>query len=467
VSEVYVVDTGAANVASVLAALTEVGATVVRGSDAARVRAAARVVLPGVGAFGAVRSRMDEALAVALAERVRDGRPTFGICLGMQLFSEGSEESPGVPGLGVLPTSVGRFSAGIEVPQLGWNGVVADGEGYLTDGAAYFANSFRITRPPPGWRVAWTSYGDRFAAGLERGDVVLVQFHPELSGGWGLELLRRWVRGTPATNPRGFAPGSLTRRIIPCLDVRDGRVVKGVQFQGLRDAGDPASLAAAYAEQGADELCILDVSATPEGRRTAADTVAKVRARVRLPVTVGGGVRSVEDARRLLDAGADKVGINTAAVNDPGLIETLATALGSQCVVLAVDAARTGASGWEVVTRSGRDRRGLDAVEWCREGARRGAGEVLLTSWDRDGSRSGYDLALVQAVSEAVPCPVIASGGANSPAHLAEAFRAGASAALAASIFHDGDTTVEEVKVALARLGVQVRTQQFIEGGAA
>ncbi len=250
----------------------------------------------------------------------------------------------------------------------------------------------------------------------------------------------------------------LTRRVIPCLDVCDGRVVKGVRFQGLRDAGDPVERAAAYDAQGADELVILDVSATPEGRRTGLDVIRAVRAVLAIPLTVGGGVRAADDAGRLLDAGADKVAANTAAVEDPTLLTAIATRYGSQCAVLALDAARRlDGEGWQVVVRSGKERLAMDAVVWAREAAARGAGEILLTSWDQDGTRAGYDLALLAAVSGAVSVPVVASGGASTPAHLAEAIRAGADAVLAASIFHEGEWTVGALKVELARLGVEVR----------
>ncbi|MBA2665219.1 MAG: imidazole glycerol phosphate synthase subunit HisF [Bradymonadaceae bacterium] len=248
----------------------------------------------------------------------------------------------------------------------------------------------------------------------------------------------------------------LTIRVIPCLDVRDGRVVKGVQFQGLRDAGSPWELGAAYEAQGADELVILDVSATPQGRENQVDTVQKVRALLSIPLTVGGGVRRADDAGRLLDAGADKVGINTAAVHNPQIITDIAERYGRQCTVVAIDAARV-EGGWEVVVLSGKERPGLDAVAWAREAAERGAGEILLTSWDRDGTRSGYDLELIAAVAAAVGVPIIASGGAAHPDHLLEALRAGADAVLAASIFHDGDYTVGEVKRLLAQGGLEVR----------
>ncbi len=250
----------------------------------------------------------------------------------------------------------------------------------------------------------------------------------------------------------------LTARVIPCLDVDRGRVVKGVRFQGLRDAGDPVALCMSYEAQGADELAMLDVSATPEGRGNARHTVAAVREELGIPLTVGGGVRRLEDAAGLLEAGADKVAANTAAVARPGLLTEIAERFGSQCAVVAIDAAgRAGGGGWEVVTLSGGHRTGIDAIGWAREAVERGAGEILLTSWDRDGTRSGYDTALLAEVSRAVRAPVVASGGAAAPEHLIAALEAGADAVLAASIFHDGDYTVGDIKRAMARAGVPTR----------
>ncbi len=248
----------------------------------------------------------------------------------------------------------------------------------------------------------------------------------------------------------------LTSRIIPCLDVSHGRVVKGVRFQGLRDAGDPAERASLYEAQGGDEIVILDVSATPEGRGHQHETVRRVRAGLSIPLTIGGGVRTEEDALHLLEAGADKVSVNTAAVTRPELLSEIAARFGRQCCVLAVDAAWR-AGRFEVLVKGGREGTGIDALEWVREGERRGAGEILLTSWDRDGTRSGYDLELTRAAAEAVDLPVIASGGADTSEHILEAFKAGADAVLAASIFHDGDLTPYDVKLYLQDHGLRVR----------
>ncbi len=249
----------------------------------------------------------------------------------------------------------------------------------------------------------------------------------------------------------------LTRRVIPCLDCRDGRVVKGVRFSRLRDVGSPIECAEAYQTQGADEILLLDVSATPEGRDNQVETVRAVRETLSIPLTVGGGIRGVENARGLLEAGADKVAINTAAVHNAALIDELARHFGCQCIVLAVDAVRNGRGRWRVAIHSGQRHTELDAIAWCREGAQRGAGEILLTSWDRDGTRTGYDLKLLAAVTIAVTVPVIASGGAAAPEHMLAALHAGADAVLAASIFHEAEYTVKDVKNYLARNGIEVR----------
>ena len=249
----------------------------------------------------------------------------------------------------------------------------------------------------------------------------------------------------------------LSTRIIPCLDVREGRVVKGVRFQNLKDSGDPASMASAYQLQGADELVVLDVSATRKGRGHQVETLRLIRAELSIPLCAGGGVRSADDARALLEAGADKVAMNSAAVLRPNLVAEIASKFGRQCTVLAVDAARTPSGTWQVVISGGSKRMDLDAIEWISQAVDLGAGELLLTSWDQDGTRAGYDLELVQAVRAAVSVPIIASGGANSAAHMADAVNAGADAVLAASIFHENNTTVRSIKRQLSALGVEVR----------
>jgi cyclase len=246
------------------------------------------------------------------------------------------------------------------------------------------------------------------------------------------------------------------KRIIPCLDVDGGRVVKGVRFQKLRDAGDPAELAGLYDREGADELVFLDITATSDDRRILLDAVSRTADEVFIPLTVGGGVRSESDVALLLTHGADKVSINSAALADPGLITRCAETFGSQCMVLAIDARRR-EEGWEVFSHGGRRATSRDAVEWAREGVRMGAGEILLTSMDRDGTRDGYDLGLVKAVSAAVTVPVIASGGAAGAADMRQAFASGAEAALAASIFHFGEVSIRSVKLGLAAAGVEVR----------
>ena len=250
----------------------------------------------------------------------------------------------------------------------------------------------------------------------------------------------------------------LAKRIIPCLDVRDGRVVKGVNFVNIRDAGDPVELARFYSDQGADEIVFLDITATHEARKTVADVVERTAEQVFVPLTVGGGIRTLDDFRELLRAGADKISVNSAAVARPELITEAAERFGSQCVVLAVDARSRGDGTWEVVVAGGRKPTGLDLLEWVKKGEALGAGEILLTSMDADGTKAGFDLAMTKAVTEAVSVPVIASGGCGSLSHFAEVFEeTGCDAALAASLFHFGELTVPQVKDYLRARNIPVR----------
>ena len=247
-------------------------------------------------------------------------------------------------------------------------------------------------------------------------------------------------------------------RVIPCLDVAEGRVVKGINFVGLRDAGDPVELAARYDAEGADELVFLDITASSDNRQTMVDVVARTADQVFIPFTVGGGIRSVEDARRMLRAGADKVSVNTSAVQRPDVITEIAAEFGSQCVVCAIDARSRPSGGWEVFLHGGRTPTGIDAVEWAVRAAGHGAGEILLTSMDRDGTKDGFDLVLTRAICDAVDVPVIASGGVGNLQHLVDGVTiAGADAVLAASIFHFGEYTIAEAKEAMTRAGITVR----------
>ena len=255
----------------------------------------------------------------------------------------------------------------------------------------------------------------------------------------------------------------LATRVIPCLDVSNGRVVKGINFVDLVDAGDPVEQAKVYNDAGADELCFLDITASHEGRDTIYDVVRRTAAECFMPLTVGGGVRTTEDYRTLLLAGADKVSVNSSAVKDPDLLSRAASRFGSQCVVLAIDARRNEKGKFEVFTHGGRTPTGINAIEWAKDGARRGAGEILLTSMDADGTKDGFDIDLTRAVSDAVSVPVIASGGAGHASHMAEAVIDGhASAVLAASIFHFGELTVDEVKAVMQDRGIAVRRDDRI-----
>lgn len=498
----YIAATGAANLASVRAMCARAGVEAVVTDDADLLYRAERALLPGVGAFGAAMARLKPAgLDKALSARIDEGLPTMGICLGMQMLCLSSGESEGVPGIGAIPCVVEKFEGGLPLPQLGWNRIKpAPVDGFLKPGWAYFANSYRIAAAPAGYLSATGFYGEEFAATIEgRFDettgvprILLCQFHPELSGAWGLDLFSRWMgldeprfmkgqdNGKGAAGKKtGLAAGRGTAvRIIPCLDIKGGRVVKGVRFENLVDSGDPAELAARYEEEGADEIALLDISATLEERRTALEAVAAVRRRISIPISVGGGIRSVEDAERLLNAGADRISVNSAAARNPGLVSALAERFGVQCVIAAIDAARrdpdpagsgkpgeksAGAGGsdhedsWEVFIEAGKTATGLDAVDWARRCASLGAGEILLTSIDRDGTGLGYDGELVAAIAKAAGIPVIASGGATKPEHFLEGVRAGASALLGAGAFHRKELSIADLKRFLLKFGVEVR----------
>ena len=501
---VQLVTTGTANLGSITAALHRAGGDVVFTLDPEVVRTAPHVVVPGVGAFGQAMEAIDRhGLRDALKHRFTHNLPTLWVCVGLQLCASSSEESPGVEGLSLFGTDskVLHFPAEVHAPQQGWNRILAspdssyapktkvnEGSGCM-EAFAYFSNSYALHQVPDGWVAMTSLHGVGFIAALERGAFLACQLHPELSGEWGLQLITNWLAtsssniGKFVSHPRNFLPvpfespsitptenakiirSTLTRRVIPCLDVKDGKVVKGIKFQGLQEAGSPALLSEQYQLDGADELVMLDVSATLEGRNAALTTIRSIREKLGIPLTVGGGIKTIDDASAILKAGADKVSVNSAAVRNPKLLTSLSEWYGRQCTVLAIDAVQlkdgegvVESAGsekkkkrWQVVISSGKENTGKDVVEWAKEGVALGAGEILLTSFDRDGTKSGYDLDLLEAVSSAVHVPVIASGGAADTAHLAEALRVGSDAVLAASIFHYGQTTPNKVKAELSK----------------
>jgi cyclase len=484
---VYLVTTGTANIGSITAALHRAGGTVTLTLDPEIVRTADHVVVPGVGTFGQAMGAVESSgVRAALLHRFEHNLPTFWVCVGLQLCAASSEESVGVKGLSLFgeDSKVLHFPNHVHAPQQGWNRIlvspdsryapktpVLDHTGGCMEAFAYFSNSYALHDIPSGWTAFTSLHGIGFVAALERGAFLACQLHPELSGDWGLQLITNWLAtsktfvGQFVENPHNYLPiptperqSTLTRRVIPCLDVKDGKVVKGIKFQGLQEAGSPSLLSYQYQRDGADELVMLDVSATLEGRNAALSTIREIRERLGIPLTVGGGVKNLEDAAAILKAGADKVSVNSAAFRDPSLLTSLSLWYGRQCTVLAIDAIQVPQTSesdlekhWQVVIASGKVNTGKDVVEWAKEGVALGAGEILLTSFDRDGTKSGYDLDLLKAVSSAVRVPVIASGGAAHTEHLAEALKVGADAVLAASIFHYGQTTPAKVKEELSQ----------------
>jgi cyclase len=441
--------------------------------------------------------------------------------LGWNFVSRAEAVLPAAENTAPAPANAGGAAAnrGAAVgPAAERGGSVAGG--LVEPGWAYFANSYRLGSAPLGFR-AWTAvYGESFVAALQgtmphNAALLLCQFHPELSGPWGLALYRRWLhldepgslagqksvtgqnsaagqnpaarqsssseRGSAGVMISGTGPGQTVShnapkvgaargagtalRIVPCLDLKNGRVYKGTRFENLQDLGDPVELAVRYEAEGADELAMLDITATIEGRAASLEVLRRVRARLGIPIVMGGGIRSDEDAAAVIEAGADRVAVNSAAVADPELLDRLAARFGIQCVVLAIDAASSangsGAGPWRVVVEAGRRATGLEAAAWAAEGARRGAGEILLTSIDRDGTGTGYDLKLIDAVARSSGLPVIASGGAAGGAegmkHFAEAAVSGARAVLAAGAFHRGELRIDDVKRYLAERRIGVR----------
>jgi len=478
---IAVLDYGIGNLRSAQKTLERAGAEPILTSDPAVVAKADGVVLPGVGNFGRVMEAIRDAGVDKLAhDAVASGRPFMGICVGMQALFESSEEVDGVEGLGILPGRVELLKGDVKRPQMQWNTLDFPTDSPLLAGLGehpwvYFVHSYAPHDSE--YVIATCDYGSPFAAAVQRDNVYATQFHPEKSGPVGLRIIENFVDICAGRTPsiespvadaradRAHGQGATAVRVIPCMDVDAGRVVKGVNFVDLVDAGDPVELAARYDLQGADEVVFLDITASSDARDTIVDLASRTAEEVYIPFTIGGGIRSVDDARRLLRVGADKVSVNSAAVSRPEVLTEIAAEFGSQCVVASIDARKSDteglASGYEVFVRGGRTPTGLDAVEWAEECVRRGAGEIMLTSMDRDGTRDGFDTTLTSLISEAVNVPVIASGGVGTLEHLAEGVTDGqADAVLAASIFHFGEHTVGEAKELMALRGVTVRPPQ-------
>ena len=421
-----IIDYGAGNIRSVQNALQYLGEEAVLTSDPSVILSADHVILPGVGSFGDAMERLRSADLTGVIRKVcAGGTPFLGICLGLQLLFEQS----------ILPGRIVRIpeetdsGTRYKVPEIGWNSLTYPHHGRLFSGVpegayVYFVHSYYLQCADSSLVTARTKYSTMIDASVEKGNVFACQFHPEKSE-------------------------------------------QGVNFVSLRDAGDPVEAGEAYSKAGADELVFLDITATSDARATVTDMVRRVAQRVFIPFTVGGGIRSVDDMKAILREGADKISVNSAAVERPELIAEGAERFGSQCIVTAIDARRRvpeegrawePSDGWTVYTAGGRHDTGLDAVAWAKKAVSLGSGELLVTSMDCDGTKSGYDIALTRAISDAVPVPVIASGGAGTKEHFLEALtEGGADAALAASLFHFKELEISTLKEYLDGQGIPVR----------
>ena len=371
----------------------------------------------------------------------------------MQILFEHSEEDGGVELLGIIPGKVRRFPQnGAKVPEIGWNQVNGLTEYYFVH--SYYAEVGRFT-------CGTTSYaGVDFTSEVRRDNLLACQFHPEKSGKAGLRLLERWLAGSVEDEGAAGSPAGLTRRVIPCLDVRNGRVTKGVKFKNNVDLGDPVEMAVAYSDGGADELVFYDITASAERRPIDIRMVEAVARAVRIPFAVGGGISCLADMERVILAGAEKVSVNSLAVRNPSIIADGAAAFGKQCIVLGMDPVKSAKcpSGYEITTRGFREFTGMDAVEWAKRAADLGAGEIVVNSVDADGTRQGFELELTKKIAEAVDVPVVASGGAGNPDHLVTVFRdAKADAAIVAGMIHSGEYSITDIKRVMASAGVPTR----------
>ena len=450
---VAIVDYKAGNLTSVRNAFAAIGVETVVTRDPEVVAKADRVVFPGVGAAGSAMGNLRSLGLVDAVRKAAETKPFLGICLGMQILFERSEEDGGVDLLGILPGQVRRFPPnGAKVPEIGWNQVNGLVDYYFVH--SYYAEVGEFTS-------GTTSYaGVTFTSEVRRGNLLACQFHPEKSGKAGLRLLERWLAGDTEAEGAPNVPTELTRRVIPCLDVRNGRVTKGVKFKNNIDLGDPVEMAVAYSDGGADELVFYDITASAERRPIDIGMVEAVARSVRIPFAVGGGISCLADMERVILAGAEKVSVNSLAVRNPSIIAEGAAAFGKQCIVLGMDPVKSPKcpSGYEITTRGFREFTGMDAVEWAKRAADLGAGEIVVNSVDADGTRQGFELELTRMIAEAVDVPVVASGGAGSPEHLVTVFRdAKADAAIVAGMIHSGEYSITDIKRVMSAAGVPTR----------
>jgi cyclase len=462
---ILIVDTKAGNLFSLKAAIERLGYSAVildKPNDAQY----AGIVIPGQGRFGTVLKNIrangwQDYLQGARANNI----PMLGICVGMQIFFEASAEDEDAVGFGWFKGKAEALDFP-KKPMVGWAELDSN---VWPNSIVYFVNSFAIKDSE--FSIATTTYGETFVAAIKDGSFTGVQFHPEKSSTDGAEIIRQALNLSfstpnnksalsPIVNKLGSEPINLTSsllpRIIVCLDVDKGRVVKGTNFKQMRDMGDPVELALQYQEQGADELVFLDISATNENRPTALKLVSDIASNLSIPFTVGGGLKRLDDVKAFLDAGADKVALNTTAVLKPEIINQTALAYGSQCVVVAIDVNKQNDE-LPIFINGGRKLVSNKFFEWVSEVANRGAGEILLTAMHRDGTGLGFDTELTRQVSEQVPIQVIASGGAKNEQHFLKAYQQKADACLAAGMFHSGEYSVGQVKNYLTTNGIKVR----------
>ncbi len=496
---IAIIEYDAGNLTSVERALKNLGLECAITKDPEVVERADRVIFPGVGAAGsAMESIKRNGMDKALKNTLDSGKPLLGICIGTQIIMSSSVENT-TDCLGFIKGKTVMFPKKMEaeeggflkIPHMGWNSVIPKSgvvhpvlKGIKEEDEFYFVHSY-FPEPENSFDVlAETEYGVRFASVVGRGNLIATQFHPEKSGNPGLRFLKNFAEWDPKKienddrAENDFVPNenavsnfvasnkyvnTLSRRIIPCLDVREGRTTKGIKFKNNVDIGDPVEMAKLYYETGADEIVFYDITASHEKRNIMIDVVRRVAETIFIPFSVGGGIRTKEDMRDVLLAGAEKVSVNSAAVKNPGIISEGAKAFGNQCVVLGMDVKYVGEkqgipSGYEIVINGGRTYMDIDALEWAKQGEDLGAGEICLNSIDADGTRDGYELNLTKMISENVSIPVIASGGAGKPIHLRDVLKdAKADAALIASMVHYGDYTMGGIKDYLDAEGVKVR----------